>query len=175
MSENAEKAKELADKGKEKARALCERGSELMDKVPFLRGSATKKLIAVGGLALLLVILLCVIFIGGKDSGNKDDSTSLGEVTTTGNVTAEERRGAEVLNKLCKMFLERQYGKDALKSYEFRELKWNESRAILKADVSIQKNAPITDPGGDVNIVGTAVFFLEDAGDDINVVELSFQ
>ena len=76
---------------------------------------------------------------------------------------------------VCKQFLQRQYGKDALKSYEFREVKWNESRAILKADVSIHKRAPITDPGGDVDVVGTAVFYLEDAEDDINVVDLQFQ
>ena len=119
----------------------------------------------------MVVFLIVGVFCGGGE----DVSTSLGDVETTGNVTAEERRGAEVLNELCKQFLQRQYGKDALKSYEFREVKWNESRAILKADVSIHKRAPITDPGGDVDVVGTAVFYLEDAEDDINVVDLQFQ
>ena len=173
MSESSEKAKEMADKGKEKARAMYEKGNELMDKVSFLKNPRNKKIAwgVLGACCLLLVFLI----VGAFSSGGKDDSSSLGDVDTTGNVTAEERRGAELLNKLCKQFLQRQYGKDALKSYKFRELKWNESRAILKADVSIHKLAPITDPGGDVDVVGTAVFYLEDAGDDINVVDLQFQ
>ena len=41
--------------------------------------------------------------------------------------------------------------------------------------MSIHKRAPVTDPGGDVDVVGTAVLYLEDAGDDINVVDLQFQ
>lgn len=173
MSESSEKAKEMVDSGKEKARAMYEKGNELMDKVSFLKNPRNKKIAwgVLGAVCLLVVFLIVGVF----SSGGKDDSSSLGDVETTGNVTAEERRGAEILNELCKQFLQRQYGKDALKSYEFREVKWNESRAILKADVSIHKRAPITDPGGDVDVVGAAVFYLEDAGDDINVVDLQFQ
>lgn len=171
MSENEQSPK--VEQAKQKAGALYEKGNELMDKVSFLKNPRNKKIAwgVLGAICLLLVFLIVGVFSGG----GKDDSTSLGDVTTTGNVTAEERRGAEVLNELCKQFLQRQYGKDALKSYEFRELKWNESRAILKADVSIHKRAPVTDPGGDVDVVGTAVLYLEDAGDDINVVDLQFQ
>ena len=171
MSENEQSPK--VEQAKQKAGALYEKGNELMDKVSFLKNPRNKKIAwgVLGAICLLLVFLIVGVFSGG----GKDDSTSLGDVTTTGNVTAEDRRGAEVLNELCKQFLQRQYGKDALKSYEFRELKWNESRAILKADVSIHKRAPVTDPGGDVDVVGTAVLYLEDAGDDINVVDLQFQ
>ncbi len=171
MSENEQSPK--IEQAKQKAGALYEKGNELMDKVPFLTNPRNKKIAwgVLGAICLLLVFLVVGLF----SSGGKDDTTSLGDVATTGNVTAEERRGAEVLNELCKQFLQRQYGKDALKSYEFRELKWNENRAILKADVSIHKRAPITDPGGDVDVVGTAVLYLEDAGDDINVVDLQFQ
>ena len=171
MSENEQSPK--VEQAKQKAGALYEKGNELMDKVSFLKNPRNKKIAwgVLGAICLLVVFVIVGVFSGG----GKDDSTSLGDVTTTGNVTAEDRRGAEVLNELCKQFLQRQYGKDALKSYEFRELKWNESRAILKADVSIHKRAPVTDPGGDVDVVGTAVLYLEDAGDDINVVDLQFQ
>ena len=179
MSENKQNSK--VEQAKQKAGALYEKGNELMDKVSFLKNPRNKKIAwgVLGAICLLLVFLIVGMFCGGGKGGGgkdgKDDSTSLGDVTTTGNVTAEDRRGAEILNKLCKMFLQSQYGEAALKSYEFRELKWNESRAILKADVSIHKQAPITEPGGDVDIDGTAVFYLEDAGDDINVVDLQFQ
>ena len=153
MSENGQNSK--VEQAKQKVGALYEKGNELMDKVSFLKNPRNKKI----AVCLLAVFLIVGVFCGGdKGGGGKDDSTSLGDVTTTGNVTAEDRRGAEILNKLCKMFLQRQYGEAALKSYKFRELKWNESRAILKADVSIHKQAPITEPGGDVDIDGTAVF-----------------
>ena len=171
MSENQQNSK--VEQANQKVGALYEKGNELMDKVSFLKNPRNKKIAwgVLGAVCLLVVFLIVGVFCGGGE----DVSTSLGDVETTGNVTAEERRGAEVLNELCKQFLQRQYGKDALKSYEFREVKWNESRAILKADVSIHKRAPITDPGGDVDVVGTAVFYLEDAEDDINVVDLQFQ
>ena len=171
MSENQQNSK--VEQANQKVGALYEKGNELMDKVSFLKNPRNKKIAwgVLGAVCLLVVFLMIGVFCGGGE----DVSTSLGDVETTGNVTAEERRGAEILNELCKQFLQRQYGKDALKSYEFREVKWNESRAILKADVSIHKRAPITDPGGDVDVVGTAVFYLEDAGDDINVVDLQFQ
>lgn len=171
MSENQQNSK--FEQANQKVGALYEKGNELMDKVSFLKNPRNKKIAwgVLGAVCLLVVFLIVGVFCGGGE----DVSTSLGDVETTGNVTAEERRGAEILNELCKQFLQRQYGKDALKSYEFREVKWNESRAILKADVSIHKRAPITDPGGDVDVVGTAVFYLEDAEDDINVVDLQFQ
>ena len=171
MSENQQNSK--VEQANQKVGALYEKGNELMDKVSFLKNPRNKKIAwgVLGAVCLLVVFLIVGVFCGGGE----DVSTSLGDVETTGNVTAEERSGAEVLNELCKQFLQRQYGKDALKSYEFREVKWNESRAILKADVSIHKRAPITDPGGDVDVVGTAVFYLEDAEDDINVVDLQFQ
>lgn len=86
MSKNAEKAKELAAKGKEKARALYNKGNELMDKVSFLKNPLHKKIVwgVAGALCVLVVwILLGGLFGSGERSGHPNTSERLVEYPNT--------------------------------------------------------------------------------------------
>ena len=67
MNESSEKARELADKGKEKARAMYEKGNELMDKVSFLKNPRNKKIAwgVLGAVCLLAVVVLFNCLFGG--------------------------------------------------------------------------------------------------------------
>ena len=65
MSESSEKARELADKGKEKAHAMYEKGNELMDKVSFLKNPRNKKIAwCVLGAVAVMVLFSCLF--GGQ-------------------------------------------------------------------------------------------------------------
>ncbi|MBO7687543.1 MAG: hypothetical protein J6V72_14215 [Kiritimatiellae bacterium] len=76
MSESSEKARELADKGKEKAHAMYEKGNELMDKVSFLKNPRNKKIAwgVLGAVCLLVVVVLFSCLFGGHsiESVTKD-------------------------------------------------------------------------------------------------------
>ena len=69
MSESTGKAKELAIKGKEKARELYDKGNELMDKVSFLKNPLYKK-IAWGVAGVVCVLLAALFFRGITSSAN---------------------------------------------------------------------------------------------------------
>ena len=166
-----ESTKAVMEKGKAVATEKLGQLSDKADAIPFLKGNKTRKLIALGGVVALFVVILCVIF-----SGDDKDGSSLGDVQAIGNVSADEKRGAEVLNAACKAYLEEQVGANGLKSYKFKELKWSENRAILKADVYIKTEASIVNPADEgKDIRGTVVFYLESDGDDVHVVEMDIQ
>ena len=127
--------------------------SKKADAIPFFKGNMKRKLIALGGVVILVILALSVIF-GGSD----------------------DVRGAKMLNIACKSFLEEKVGKDGLKSYEFEELKWSDNRAILKANVYIKTEPSIVNPADEgMDVRGTVVFYLEADGDDVNVVNMEIR
>lgn len=143
---------EMVNKGKLAATAGFEKGNEMMDKVPALK-SKRNKLLVWGGIVVIVVLALVMLFWGG---GSEEDA-------------------AVALNDACKAWLCERYGKDAVKKYEFESLQWNENRAILKADVEIDVEPSITDPARGFQANGTAVIYLENSDDGINVVDFELQ
>lgn len=146
------KIEEMVNKGKLAATAGFEKGNEMMDKVPALK-SKRNKLLVWGGIVVIVVLALVMLFGGG---GSEEDA-------------------AVALNDVCKAWLCERYGKDAVKKYEFENLQWNENRAILKADVEIDVEPSITDPARGFQANGTAVIYLENSDDGINVVDFELQ
>ena len=173
MNENVEKAKVVVEQGKAVAMDKLNKLSEKADAIPFLRGNKTRKLIALGAVIVVAVLVLSMVF---KKGDGKTGVMSPENARAVGNVSAEDRKDAEVLNAACKAFLEEKVGKDGLKSYEFSELRWNEGRAILKADVYIKTEPSIVNPADEgMDVRGTVVFFLEADGDDVNVVDMEIR
>lgn len=146
------KIEEMVNKGKLAATAGFEKGNEMMDKVPALK-SKRNKLLVWGGIVVIVVLALVMLFGGG---GSEEDA-------------------AVALNDACKAWLCERYGKDGVKKYEFESLQWNENRAILKADVEIDVEPSITDPARGFQANGTAVIYLENSDDGINVVDFELQ
>lgn len=146
------KIEEMVNKGKLAATAGFEKGNEMMDKVLALK-SKRNKLLVWGGIVVIVVLALVMLFGGG---GSEEDA-------------------AVALNDACKAWLCERYGKDAVKKYEFESLQWNENRAILKADVEIDVEPSITDPARGFQANGTAVIYLENSDDGINVVDFELQ
>ena len=146
------KIEEMVNKGKLAATAGFEKGNEMMDKVPALK-SKRNKLLVWGGIVVTVVLALVMLFGGG---GSEEDA-------------------AVALNDACKAWLCERYGKDAVKKYEFESLQWNENRAILKADVEIDVEPSITDPARGFQANGTAVIYLENSDDGINVVDFELK
>lgn len=146
------KIEEMVNKGKLAATAGFEKGNEMMDKVPALK-SKRNKLLVWGGIVVIVVLALVMLFGGG---GSEEDA-------------------AVALNDACKAWLCERYGKDAVKKYEFESLQWNENRAILKADVKIDVEPSITDPARGFQANGTAVIYLENSDNGINVVDFELQ
>ena len=170
MNENAEKAKAMVEQGKAVAMDKLNRLSEKADAIPFFKGNMKRKLIALGGCIVLVICAMFAIFDGD------DDKSSLGNVQSSGNVSADDKRGAEALNMACKAFLEEKVGKNGLKEYEFDELKWSENRAILKANVYIKTEPSIANPADEgMDMRGLIVFYLEADGDDVHVVNMEIR
>lgn len=142
----------MVNKGKLAATTGFEKGNEMMDKVPALK-SKRNKLLVWGGIVVIVVLALVMLFGGG---GSEEDA-------------------AVALNDACKAWLCERYGKDAVKKYEFESLQWNENRAILKADVEIDVEPSITDPARGFQANGTAVIYLENSDDGVNVVDFELQ
>jgi len=145
-------AEDLINKGKTIAQSGYDKGNGLMDKVPALK-SKRNKLIAWGVLGVIVLVVLFSLVGGGSP----------------------EEKAAAALNDACKEWLCEKYGKSAIKSYEFESLQWNENRAILKADVKIEAEPSVTNPNGGFSATGTAVWYLEGDGDDVNIVDFQMQ
>lgn len=147
------KIEEVINKGKAAAQAGYDKGNGLMDKVPALKSKRNK--LIVWGVLAIMVVAIVFSFIGGGSA---------------------EERAAAALNDACKEWLCKTYGKESIKSYEFESLQWNENRAILKANVKIEAEASLTDPSNDgFSATGTAVWYLEGDGDDVNIVNFEMQ
>lgn len=147
------KIEEVTNKGKAAAQAGYDKGNGLMDKVPALKSKRNK--LIVWGVLAIMVVAIVFSFIGGGSA---------------------EERAAAALNDACKEWLCKTYGKESIKSYEFESLQWNENRAILKANVKIEAEASLTDPSNDgFSATGTAVWYLEGDGDDVNIVNFEMQ
>lgn len=147
------KIEEVINKGKAAAQAGYDKGNGLMDKVPALKSKRNK--LIVWGVLAIMVVAIVFWFIGGGSA---------------------EERAAAALNDACKEWLCKTYGKESIKSYEFESLQWNENRAILKANVKIEAEASLTDPSNDgFSATGTAVWYLEGDGDDVNIVNFEMQ
>lgn len=147
------KVEGIINKGKAAVQTGYDKGNGLMDKVPALKSKRNK--LIVWGVLAIIVVTIVFSFVGGG---------------------SPEERAAAALNDACKEWLCERYGKESIKSYEFESLQWNENRAVLKADVKIETEPSITDPSNEgFSATGTAVWYLEGDGDDVNVVNFEMQ
>ena len=62
-----------------------------------------------------------------------------------------------------------------MKKYEIESIQWDENREILKAAVEIDVEPLLTDPARGFQANGTAVIYLENSDDGINVVDFELQ
>ena len=72
MNENVVKTKALAEKGKAAAINQLNKLSEKADAIPFFKGNMTRKLIALGGIIVAVVLCLVWVFGGSIESTVED-------------------------------------------------------------------------------------------------------
>lgn len=73
MNENVVKTKALAEKGKAAAINQLNKLSEKADAIPFFKGNMTRKLIALGG--IIVAVILCLVWVfGGSIESTVEDT-----------------------------------------------------------------------------------------------------
>jgi len=113
-NENIEKAKELAEKGKVAAMEQLNKLSDKADAIPFFKGNKTRKLVAFGGIIVVLLFVLSWIF-----GGNSVESAT-----------------EEVLREEITKNLENGFAIDKISNYKLREVSKNKYEG--SADVIIK-------------------------------------
>ena len=134
-----------------KGQEFYNKGNELMDKVPALKNPLYKKIVW-GVLCLLFLLVIGRIFGCG---GGSDES-------------------ARLLDG-CKAYIEGQYGKGTLQSFEVEDIQVEGNRAVLKAAVKIHAEPSIAPVRDGFDAVGTAVFLLEEKEDDVYVINFRLE